>query len=92
MEGHEVRQAVNSAAALRSVALARPDVVVADACSPGLDGPVLARSLQECDMPVVLLGSEEAVPPQDGVISLEKPIDATRLLGLIAPFPARPAG
>ncbi len=87
MEGHEVRQAANGAAALRSVALARPDVVVADACSPRLDGPVLARSLQECDMPVVLLGPEETVAPQDGVISLPKPIDVTRLLALMPRFP-----
>ncbi len=92
MEGHEVRQAAKDAAALRAVTLARPDVVVADACLPGLDGPGLVRCLQERDMPVVLLGPKEAVAPEDGVISLPKPIDATRLLGLIAPFPARPTG
>ncbi len=92
MEGHEVRQAAKGAAALRAVALARPDVVVADACLPGLDGSVLTRCLQECDMPVVLLGSEDPVGADGSVVSLPMPIDVTRLVGLIAPFPARPAG
>ncbi|MDP9368446.1 MAG: hypothetical protein M3Q03_09260 [Chloroflexota bacterium] len=74
MEGHEVRQAANGAAALRSVPLTRPDIVVADACLLGLEAGALAGCQREWEVSVVLLGSEEPVGADGGVISLPKPI------------------
>ncbi len=92
MEGHEVREATDGAATLQLVAGERPDVVVADAYLPGIDGPALAARLREWGVPVVLLGPAETAAPREGVVCLPKPIDVTRLLAVIAPFPAGPTG
>jgi signal transduction histidine kinase/DNA-binding response OmpR family regulator len=97
-----VRTAANGREALKSIAAARPDVVVTDVMMPGLDGFDLLRGLRADpavrDVPVVMLtaraGQEAAVEGFDAGVDdyLAKPFESAELLGRLRAVLERAAG
>ena len=61
--GYDVRTAIHGAAALESVAAARPDVIVADIMMPVMDGYTLCRRLRAdpdfCTIPFLFLTAKD---------------------------------
>lgn len=86
-EGHQVAAAADRAEGLALAATNRPDVVIADAQVPRLDGPVLVRELsRHGSLPHVILLCSRASHELDPlpVICLTKPIDVTTLDRLLS--------
>lgn len=90
-EGHEAIAATSHAEGLALAAAQHPDVIIADAQVPGLDGLALVRDLSaQGVMPHVILLCPRADHPLEplGVVCLTKPIDFAalhRLLSQLAP-------
>jgi CheY-like chemotaxis protein len=93
IDGHEVREAADGLAAVRTLEVLRPDCIVLDVMMPGLDGYEVLRSIRSLDgdpLPVIMLTA--AAEPDtavrawsDGVdFFLAKPFEADEVLDLIA--------
>lgn len=97
-EGFRVHTANNGQAALRSIAAARPDVVLMDVNMPRLDGISACRMLhadaRTADLPVIIMSARPVGSPQlhacraDGFLS--KPFDIDRLVAEVAAFAGLP--
>jgi protein-histidine pros-kinase len=93
-EGYGVRTAGNAEEALRAVREARPRLILMDVQLPGVDGLALTRRLKDDpatrSIPVIAVtayamkGDEERVKAAGCDGYLAKPIDAKRLLELVA--------
>ena len=89
-EGYTVVVVGDGRAALRRLAEARYDLILSDVMMPHLDGPGLARALQDDPglraIPLILMSA--AHRPRDGVTGyaafLPKPFDLDRLLATVA--------
>ncbi len=97
LSGHEVRVAPNGRTALEWLGIDTPDVVLLDIGLPGdMDGYEVAKRIAErpCDHRPLLVavtgldGEEERRRSKSAGIDLHlvKPVDADKLLGLLARF------
>jgi CheY-like chemotaxis protein len=81
-EGHEVRAVAGRAEAVALAATDHPDVIIAEARLPRLDGLALVRELSHLDPPpptILVCPRSDHLLEQLGVVCLTKPID----LGLL---------
>lgn len=86
-DGHDVVSAPTRAAGLLEAQAGCPDLIIADAQVPGLDGLAIAKDLSACAHPPrVILLCPRAHRSRDrlGVACLIKPIDLAELLRHIA--------
>ena len=93
LEGYDVVEAEDAAAALKALEARRPDLILMDIQMPGMDGITLSRRLRERadtrDLPIIALtayamkGDRERfiAAGMDGYIS--KPIDPNTLPSLV---------
>ena len=90
--GHRVRTADSGEAALASLAVARPGVVISDLRMPGIDGLQLFEAIhrEHPALPVIILTAHGTIPDavaatQRGVFGfLTKPFDSQELLQKVA--------
>jgi two-component system response regulator GlrR len=90
--GHRVRTADSGEAALASLAVARPGVVISDLKMPGIDGLQLFEAIhrEHPALPVIILTAHGTIPDavsatQRGVFGfLTKPFDSQELLQKVA--------
>jgi CheY-like chemotaxis protein len=83
-EGYRVERAQDGVAALEVVQRERPDLVVADAHMPRLDGGQLMRRLREREIPAILLSGDPNWAHVPGVAFVPKPFDLDHLLTIVA--------
>jgi CheY-like chemotaxis protein len=84
--GYQVGEAADGREALKQVAIARPDLVLADLMMPVMNGDELVARLMSGSgsIPCILMSAFHTPPAVDGVPFLAKPFAVTSLLDLVA--------
>ena len=89
LEGYRVLTTDDGRAAVRAVARARPDLILADASLARPGDSLLAACAREWDLPLILLGDPAGLAPSDAVAVVDWPLNVPALLDLIAALTRR---
>jgi len=84
-EGYAVRRAYDGVAALESITIEPPDLVLSDVMMPRMDGLALVARLRErgFSIPIILMSAAVTPRTQDTTF-VAKPFDIDHILGVIA--------